>query len=116
MKVEINFTYKADLVVKMHTAIVKALYGVGLDFVREAAPRTPVDTGNLVNSYVVKVDRNDYFVEITNTANYAAAVEFGHLIGKGPKKVKGQRFMRSALYENIDRWKKTLADITKEDL
>jgi HK97 gp10 family phage protein len=116
VQIEAKFEEKGDTALKVHQELIKALYGVGLDFVREAIPKTPVDTGNLVNSFGVSVDKGEYSVTVTNSANYAAFVEYGHLINGGPGKVKEKPFMRNTLYQGIDKWQKKLADIIKEGL
>ena len=64
----------------------------GITHVASAPGEPPAsDTGNLVRSVVVEVNDQDLTLKITNTAEYASALEFG------TPKMEARPFMRIAL-------------------
>ena len=70
-----------------------------------AANNTPVDTGNLRNSWKTRMI-NPQRVEVSNNAEYAAHVEYGHRVkvhGKWTGKVvKGKKMLHKAFDETKD--------------
>lgn len=114
MQIEVDFEQRIDVTENVREEINKALWGVGLDVQRECQAITPVDLGNLVNSYSVEVKNGEAI--ITNSANYAAYVEFGDLRGAKPRGQGKIPFMRPALYANIDSYLKTFGQIVKDNL
>ena len=70
-----------------------------------AANNTPVDTGNLRNSWKTRMI-NPQRVEVSNNTEYAAHVEYGHRVkihGKWTGKVvKGKKMLHKAFDETKD--------------
>lgn len=70
-----------------------------------AANNTPVDTGNLRNSWKTRMI-SPQRVEVSNNAEYAAHVEYGHRVkihGKWTGKVvKGKKMLHKAFDETKD--------------
>ena len=83
-----EYVDKFHEVVENHDAQVKRiLEKIAKEYLVDLAERTPVDTGQLQNQWILDnmninvVDRGDlYEVELVNTTNYASWVEKGHNI------------------------------------
>lgn len=75
----------------------RALEAIGI-FVRgEVQVRTPVDTGNLRNSY-------DYAVNLgANSVQIGTNVEYGPYVELGTRKMSAQPHLRPAIEENKER-------------
>ena len=117
MQIDLDFEMKIDITEKVKEEINTALWGVGLDCKRECQAGTPVSPiagGHLRSSYSVEVKNGE--ATITNSANYAAYVEFGDLRGAKPRGEGKIPFMRPALYANIDNYLKTFGQIVKDNM
>lgn len=68
-----------------------------------AVRHTPVDTGLLRNSWQVGEPAGGS-IEVGNTAEYSAFVEFGHRTRGGSSFVPGQFFLRSAVDESREQF------------
>lgn len=81
-----EYVDKFQEVVENHDAQIKRiLEKIAKEYLVDLAERTPVDTGQLQNQWILDnmninvVDRGDlYEVELINTTNYASWVEQGH--------------------------------------
>lgn len=114
MEIETNFKVNEQTPKIIQEAINKGLNIIGAEYMRLVKPLTPVDTENLRDSYEREVS-NDA-VTITNTANYAAYVEYGDLSGKKPRRSGEIPFMRPTLYDNEDKWVQILQKTMKADI
>lgn len=86
-------------------------------FVLETAAKmkTPVDTGNLVNSITTELTSSDdasAYAQVGTGAEYAEPVEYGH-ITTGGTNVPAQPYMRPALDETSETIKATIARFAK---
>lgn len=66
-----------EILEKMNSAIIRALYRIGLQCVSFAQKLCPVSTGRLRNSITFEIDENDNSVFIGTNVEYAAYVELG---------------------------------------
>lgn len=81
----------------------KALDNVGKEFIKDIKALTPVDTGNLRNSYRLSVDKDE--VEVTTDVEYAPFIDNGHSTRDGGY-VEGKYMFDKALNEakkNLDK-------------
>lgn len=96
-------------------------------FVLEGAAKmkTPIDTGNLVNSIntvLISSDGTSAFAEVGTGVEYAEAVEFGHTkrVRAGSQDVAGfvqaQPYMRPAFDESAEVIKATIQRFAKQQI
>lgn len=84
------------------TAIARGLEAVGIEAESDAAAICPVDTGRLRNSITHTIDGDGKSVIIGTNIEYAINVHEG-VHGR-----KGQPFLRDAIIQNADRYRRIL--------
>lgn len=93
---------------------------MGLKIVKECKKLTPVDTGNLRRRWFYKIDRKkgELVLWISNDAEYAAHVNYGHRIVRGGKtagKIKGKHMLEKGMeYYQDNYMKKDIENMLEE--
>lgn len=93
-------SHRAEVTIAKDKAIEQALTAIGIQCRDYAARKAPVDTGNLRNSIVFKVDSPSDSVIIGTNVEYGKYQEFG------TSRMKAQPYLRPAVDEHLDEYKR----------
>lgn len=91
-----------EVIAALGTAIARGLEAVGIEAESDAAAICPVDTGRLRNSITHTIDNNGKAAIIGTNVSYALYVH------EGVRGRKGQPFLRDAITQNADKYRRIL--------
>lgn len=91
-----------EVIAALGTAIARGLEAIGIEAESDAAAICPVDTGRLRNSITHTIDDSGKAVYIGTNVSYALYVHEG-VHGR-----KGQPFLRDAIIQNADKYRRIL--------
>lgn len=100
-------SHRAEVTIEKDKAIEQALTAIGIQCRNYAARQAPVDTGNLRNSITFQVDSPTDSVVIGTNVEYGKYQEFG------TSRMKAQPYLRPAVEEHLDEYKRIAESFLK---
>lgn len=98
---EVEFKSNAKQVLSAEEKAVKiALTKIGMIVERDTKAKTPVDTGNLRNSFTNDVRADEKSVYIGSNVEYAPYIEYGHRFGTSNHYYAGKHMLQDAINTN----------------
>jgi HK97 gp10 family phage protein len=110
---DVEFKSNAKEILSAEEKAVKvALTKIGMIVERDTKAETPVDTGNLRNSFTNDVRASEKAVYIGSNVEYAPYIEYGHRYGTSGNFYAGKHMLQNAINNN----QKTIKNIIEQEL